>query len=336
MKRILVIRSGAIGDFIVALPVIQLLREGYDKSWLALVAKNRVRSLAKSLVDEFFDMDGPVLLPLFRENLEKGCKEYEFFNSFDLIVSYLGEKGPVSKNLKALSRPRVICADAVPPQGYSRHITEFLLEPVYKLVDVSVPPLPSITIGAEARRRAEEFLALSGINPSARIVAVHPGSGGRRKVSPAGNFCEAANWIQERFPNAVVAVIEGEADEEHVLVFEEGLRGRCVRVRRDDLLEVAAILSKASLFLGNDSGIAHLAAAVGTPTIVVFRASDPRVWAPRGRQVWLATDSTLRDTVRRAAEEIFASRTSEGRGRHNEEPPPLSERISHKRKGEKN
>ena len=56
-------------------------------------------------------------------------------------------------------------------------------------------------------------------------------------------------------------------------------------VRFDDLYELACWLRGARVFVGNDSGISHLAASVGTPVGVYFRTTDPRVWAPRGHSV---------------------------------------------------
>jgi len=307
-SRILVIRSGAIGDFIVTLSVIHLLRQTYEKCWLAVVAKNRVRGLVKGVVDEFVDIDGRILVPFFRENVDRSCEEYRYMNKFDLVVSYLGATGQVSKNLLSLTKPRVINADALPPEAYDHHITEFLLEPVSEIVDVSCAPLPSVFVGQEEKARAETFLSASGMKPSAPVIAVHPGSGSRPKISPARSFCQAVNWIQERFPTVSVLAIEGEADEESVTAFEQGLSTRCVRVRKEDLREVAAVLSQSSLFIGNDSGIAHLAAAVGVPSIVVFRAGNPVVWAPRGKKVWVANEDSFLQTVEQAAGKVLGAR----------------------------
>jgi len=298
--RILLIRSGAMGDFIVTLPVIHLLRKRYSSWWLAVVAMNRVRSLVNNVVDEFIDIDGPLLVPFFREEIDRNCDEYRYLAAFDLVISYLGARGKVSENLRAPGKTRVINADALPPKNYGRHITQFLLEPlagVLDTADICSPPVPTVTIDDTQAKQAEKFLSACGIAASSRVVAVHPGSGGRRKVSPACNFCRAVNWILGRFPEAKVLVMEGEADEEDVFALERCLKTTAVRVRKENLLEVAAILSRASLFMGNDSGIAHLAAAVGAPTIIVFRASDPAVWAPGGENVWVATDRSLEEIV---------------------------------------
>ena len=297
IERILVIRSGAIGDFIVTLPVIQLLRGRFPGDWLSLVAKARVRPLVQGIVDEFVDIDGTLLLPFFGESMDPACEESRYLNAFDLIISCLGSAGTVCDNLLSLPHPRVVNADAIPPPDYSRHITEFLLEPLSQLIDTSSPPFPSITIPENAKERAGGFLLASGVSSSGPLIALHPGSGSRDKIVAPATFCRAVGQLQRRLPGAHVLVVEGEADEECVSVFLRELGAPHLNVKNKNLVEVASLLSHASLFLGNDSGIAHLAAAVGVPTIAVFRASNPKVWAPRGAHVWVATEGSLPQVI---------------------------------------
>lgn len=297
IERILVIRSGAIGDFIVTLPAIQLLRATFSWARLSLVTKARVRPLVRGLVDEFGDIDGTLLLPFFAESVNPASEEFLRLNTFDLVISYLGSTGTIADNLLSLSYPRVVNADAIPPPDYSRHITEFLLEPLSQLVDASAPPLPAIAIPAAAKEWARGFLAASGVNPSAPLIAVHPGSGSQDKIAAAVTFCKAVGRLEQRLPGAQILVIQGEADEKYVAAFRRELRAPHLSVTSKSLAEVASILSHATLFLGNDSGIAHLAAAVGVPTIAVFRASNPNVWTPRGRRVWIATEETLPQVI---------------------------------------
>jgi ADP-heptose:LPS heptosyltransferase len=69
--------------------------------------------------------------------------------------------------------------------------------------------------------------------------------------------------------------------------------GWCIPGRIDDLYELACWISTASLYIGNDSGISHLAAAVGTPVIAIFLSTDPRIWAPRGERVTVLENPTV-------------------------------------------
>src|SRR5215831_4701719 len=79
---------------------------------------------------------------------------------------------------------------------------------------------------------------------------------------------------------------------------EEPLEGA---VRFEDLYQLACWLSRARVYIGNDSGIAHLAAAVGTPVVSIFVATDPAIWAPRGNNVAVLMNPTVEDVVKSAA-----------------------------------
>jgi ADP-heptose:LPS heptosyltransferase len=102
------------------------------------------------------------------------------------------------------------------------------------------------------------------------FAVIHPFSGSTRKNWPLTRFQHLAGTLSARLP---VAWCAGP---------EEVLEGA---VRFEDLRELACWLAAARLYVGNDSGITHLAAAVGTPVVALFGASDPRVWAPRGERV---------------------------------------------------
>jgi ADP-heptose:LPS heptosyltransferase len=270
-----------------------------------LIAKRRVRGLAGDLVHEFIDIDGPVLVPFFQKKVDRSCPEFVRLSGFDLVVSYLGTTRDASANLIALQNTRVVNANSIPPEDSSRHITEFLLEPLAGVLDISFPPLPEIKIGECEAKLADELLSLGGFSAGSRLIAVHPGSGSSRKVISPGMLRAVVNRLFLALPEVRLLVIEGEADAESVSNFTRCLEVPYVQIRRENLLEVAAILSKTSLFIGNDSGISHLAAAVGVPTIAVFRSTKPAVWAPRGRAVWIATEESLPEIAERAALEVF-------------------------------
>ena len=98
------------------------------------------------------------------------------------------------------------------------------------------------------------------------FVAIHPFSGSARKNCPLEQFRVLAEQLS--LPVQFAAGPEEALDD---------------AVRFDDLLELANWLASASVYIGNDSGVSHIAAAVGTPSVVIFRASDPNVWCPRGK-----------------------------------------------------
>jgi heptosyltransferase III len=100
------------------------------------------------------------------------------------------------------------------------------------------------------------------------FVAIHPFASSVAKRWPLENFRAVAAELG--------VLVKWTAGPEEYL---EGAH------RFDDLYQLGCWLSRARAYIGNDSGIAHLAAAVGTPVVAIFQASDPRVWAPRGEHV---------------------------------------------------
>ena len=112
------------------------------------------------------------------------------------------------------------------------------------------------------------------------FVAIHPFSGSLKKNWPY--FGELASRLNRRVLFCVSP--------------EQSWPGA---VQYENLYELAQWLATASLYVGNDSGITHLAAAVGVPVVAIFRASDPRVWLPRSRaRVIGLQDPTVEDTAR--------------------------------------
>ena len=169
---------------------------------------------------------------------------------FDDIVSWYGANRPdfraAAQELKLPFR----FFDALPPFGDFRHATEFFLSQIGfggpVAPRINCPPLPS----------GEDF------------IVIHPFSGGRSKNWPLANFRE----VSKRLPLAVswCAGPEEPLDD---------------AVRIDDLYELGCWLASARLYIGNDSGITHLAAAVGTPVIALVKRMDAIVWRPLGRRV---------------------------------------------------
>ena len=254
MRR-LVIRPGAIGDFIVSLPALECLRTDYLEVWTAtpnvpLVRfADAVRSIASTGLDLLGIADPPphVIAELRR---------------FDSIVSWYGANRPEFRDLvRSLDLPFTFFP-ALPPQGAPMHATDFYLDQVSALKECSADPIPRIRCDV-AR---EDF------------AVIHPFSGSPRKNWPLENFRLLARGLERRMP---VHWCAG-ADDPPL----SGAR------RIDDLYALACWLAQASLYIGNDSGITHLAAAVGTPVLAIFGPTDPSVWAPRGKHVRIATAKT--------------------------------------------
>ena len=102
------------------------------------------------------------------------------------------------------------------------------------------------------------------------FAVIHPFSGSAKKCWPLDRYRELARRLEVHMPVRWCAGPEETLPD---------------AVRIDDLYELACWLATARVYIGNDSGITHLAAAVGTPVVALFGPTDPRIWAPRGDRV---------------------------------------------------
>jgi Glycosyltransferase family 9 (heptosyltransferase) len=170
---------------------------------------------------------------------------------------------------------RVVALDPTPPSGI--HAARWLLEAARELGapgGVRVPPL----VGSPSdREHAGEILR--ALPPG--FPALHPGSGSPRKNWPVERYAALARALA---PDAPFALVGGPADDE-VLAHITPLAPGAIVLRNLPLGVLGTVLAEASVFVGNDSGITHLAAAFGAPTLALFGPTDPLNWAPVGERV---------------------------------------------------
>ncbi len=191
--------------------------------------------------------------------------------------------------------------DPTPPDGW--HASDWLAEPVRDLASPATGPLPSLVASAAEGREAERF---SGDLP-AGFLALHPGSGSPRKNWPVARFAELAGRL---FPGRRYLLVLGEADA--ATGAELSRDPHAVVARELSARVLGAVLARAGLYVGNDSGVSHLAAAFGAPSLVLFGPTDPRAWRPLGQRVWVAaspsgtTEGLSLDAVVVKAREILA------------------------------
>ena len=247
MRR-LVIRPGAIGDLIVSLPAIACLAAESLEVWTSArtVPLVRFAGRVRAIASTGLDLLGVT---------EPPAGLIDALREFDSIVSWYGANRPeFRETVAALGLPFTFLA-ALPAEGAVLHATDFYLEQVRGIAACSSDGIPRIECAVERGDYA----------------GIHPFSGSARKNWPLERFRALAEKLQRVMP---VKWCAGEDD--------PPLAGA---VRIDDLFELACWLAKARVYIGNDSGITHLAAAVGTPVLALFGPTDPEVWAPRGPHV---------------------------------------------------
>ncbi|HUU68004.1 MAG TPA: glycosyltransferase family 9 protein, partial [Planctomycetota bacterium] len=146
---------------------------------------------------------------------------------------------------------------------------------------------PRVLITDAEKQHAAGILREHGLEPAVPVIGVHPGSGGRLKCWPPEHFARVVRRMRD--DGRQVVIFCGEADAAAVAEVERAA-GVAVPVLRElPLRELAAVLSLCGRYVGNDSGVSHLAAAAGTDCIVLFGPSDPVTWAPVGENVRVLT-----------------------------------------------
>ena len=279
--RVLVARAGALGDaLLLRRAIFALRRAGHEGALLVpRAAGSALVGPGDSEVTTALDLDGIWLA----DGLSGNDRALQPLEGFDAALA-LTRSRPFVEALRSRI-PRVLVRD---PEPASRHASLWAADPLRSLgcpVDEEVPPdlLPT-----EAERAAAEPLLrrLGGA-----FIAVHPGSGS-----------EAKNWPVESFGDLLDRLVAGPP---WLLICGPAERGMgsllerlpgAVSVVDCPLRTLAAVLRHAALFVGNDSGVSHLAAASGAPVVALFGPTDPRLWAPVGRSVEVVASPTQRMT----------------------------------------
>ena len=279
MNRILVIRGGAIGDFVLTLPAIKLLRDRFPGAHLEILGSKTIVALAEKrfYADAVRSIESALLARFFVKGFELPPDLADYFGGFDLIVSYLFDPdGVFETNLK---RCRIRTFIAASPKWDNReHAAHQLARPLEALGLHLKNPAARIYPSAEDRDFARRYLA-DASNP----IALHPGSGSETKNWAIENWIELGDSLLSA--GLDLLVIAGEADEKRVRVLESAWKGKPVRFVRNLPLPQLAALFERCVFVGHDSGISHIAAAVGTRCVLLFGWTDPAIWAPANANV---------------------------------------------------
>ncbi|MFZ4766199.1 MAG: glycosyltransferase family 9 protein [Roseimicrobium sp.] len=272
--KVLVIRGGAIGDFILTLPAIRLLRESIPSARVEILGYKPIIDLAVAagLADATHHLDHVTMAKLFVPNATLDAKLTEWLQSFNLIVSYLFDPDAILRgNMERLGvRTYLECPHRVEPgRGHAALQLARPLEKIAMFMEEPYGPADAFPFGTAA--------------PKQRVIAVHPGSGSMQKNWPIEHWIAAGSRLAQECPEQQLALITGEA--EH----ERGITEQITSAWRElnfihwnmlPLVELASRLASTSAFLGHDSGISHLAAACAVPCLLFFGPTDPGTWAP--------------------------------------------------------
>jgi len=286
VRRVIVVKAGALGDGRVAAPALHALRRAAPAArieWYGHAGAGRL-FLGSGLVDHAAAFDDRRLTPLFAAPPRAGCSAD--WSDVDLAVVWLSERagGPVvARNLARFGARRVVRFDPLPPAD-DRPVWGRLTDQLAEVGLVSAPtagPAVILRPTAEAADWARRWLAERRL-AAGELVVLHPGSGGPAKRWPSAGFAALARSLANE-PGRAPVVAGGEEEAELVRAVAGG--SATATLVGEPLDRFAAIAAVARAYVGNDAGPTHLAALLGVPTVAVFGPSDPRCWRPWGDRV---------------------------------------------------
>ena len=286
--KILVIRGGAIGDFILTLPAMAALRRQFPEAHLEVLGYPHIAQLALAggVVDRVQSIEARALAGFFARNGHLAEDLVDYFSEFDLIVSYLYDPDLIFQtNVARCTAAQFISGPHRADERAKVHATKAYLKPLERLAIFGADHVPRLAFGPRTECSSSVGSGFES-NRSARFeVALHPGSGSEQKNWPE------AKWagLLEHLINSTgfdLLLVGGEAEGERLQRLAAALPPARVRVAQSlPLADLARRLATCSAFIGHDSGISHLAAAVGLAGLVLWGTTVEEVWRPPSDKV---------------------------------------------------
>ncbi len=272
---ILIIHHGALGDVVSAFPALLRLKKLYGS--MAVICQSNIGQLARELdiVDNWFPLEAAAFATLYSGQIDPIVKD--ILRSYRKIILF-SRSDLLEKTIYSISEHDIYRIQPRPDLGQKIHVTQHILSNLvrHRLLeesnkDTGIP----LSLSIHGDRRSPQYDPLK--------IIIHPGSGSRKKCWPISNFVKVASSIKAN--GKKVEFIFGPAEYDLCDILLKSKRVNAKVHRLDKLRELAKMLKTAGGFIGNDSGVSHVAAFIGLPTVAVFGPSDPKTWQPMGRAV---------------------------------------------------
>jgi len=294
VRSMLVIHQGALGDFMLALPVLQTLRDAFPQAKSVIMGFPRILELVdkRFYSDETLSIDQRGMASFFVRGGPLDQSISQFFSTFDLLVVFGKDgEGILIGNLKQVCRGQILHINPFPEWTERVHLTDHLLRELHQYGFPISNQNPRLHLTEKDKDLGRSFFRVKGVTDEERSKAIvlHPGSGSKKKVWPLEGFLDLVRYLQ-RHSGSRILIVLGPAEGPEVqrpferIAWDMGPAAP-ILVKEFSLLGLASVIEGCRLFIGNDSGITHMAAALGLPTVALFGPTDHKIWAPRGEKV---------------------------------------------------
>ncbi len=336
--RGVILQPGAIGDCILTLPLAELMKEMVCPGGVDIIGHTEYLGMLpeRSCVDAVKSLDSMSLHRLFEDEVgfevADGDPLIMAFAGYSWIASFLGEpESHFEKNLifavNCSHSAEVMTLTMKPENGNDIHISDFYRKQFIEQSGFdaltaggllpqehnSAISIPLIRPTQADKLRGMEILAENGVMPTTKAIIIHPGSGGTHKCWCLDNFLSVARMLEKEGTDTVFLLGPAEMERFGESTINE-IRMLGSLLTDLPLSDVLAVLSCSRGYLGNDSGITHLAAAVGIRTVAVFGPTDPAIYRPIGSAVTILrnnapdfTTATSEELQNKAAAVLLAT-----------------------------
>jgi ADP-heptose:LPS heptosyltransferase len=288
VKSFLIVHQGAIGDFILSLPPLEAIHRFYSRARFIFLGHPSIVSIVHSrpYFYSVLNCGDKRWASLYNS---KGRLEKEEFDSLppvDSIFAFCSSSSqPLVDNLAGIYGKPAHRIDPFPEQDLVLHVSEYQCSQLEELSIVALPrPAPVIAPSQDDFSAARRFVQ-QNVAKREQLILLHPGSGSKKKLWSVEGWLDVIIKILGQ-NNIKILLIEGPADSHIIQQLYSKLGSTSLLLANNWRLgKLAALMKQSSLYLGNDSGITHLAAACNIPTISLFGPTDPRIWGPQGSKV---------------------------------------------------
>lgn len=291
-RTIVMVHPGGLGDVLLAVPAMARLRTRFPNHQLALCAEDQISRLllAYRIIDAWISVHGRACTDLFVGADSVTGQVQTWLEDCDLAIGWMHDlDGKLHETLKAAGVRKVLVRSPFSTLIRATHQRDRFLEAINEApVDEGENVLLPVTAHLYGLGQA----CLQGVGFANRqpFAIIHPGSGSAHKCVAPRILAAVVTGLQ--MSGTIPVILEGPADRESVERLLQLCEDPPLVMKGLDLLTVAGVLAQARLFVGQDSGITHLAGLLGVRTVAIFGPTDPARWAPSGAHVTVVQDAS--------------------------------------------
>lgn len=316
IRRVLLVRPDHIGDVICTLPAIHAIRDSLPDTQIDLLIRSSARSLFREFDEELSGVDFLVFNASWRDRPKRKkfgfrslrrlrrllrMRAEEIDGPYDLAVDFAGDfqsiiaarlagvRYLVGRGIRGFGFALDVEAEEFP----NRHQVEFNLDMLeYAGLGPFETKNPALTLSEEELAEGRACIDSLTEDPTGSFIGIHPGAGVRERIWSPKLYGELISRVVSTLPVRVL-LLGGPDDRQVVDETLKSMKGVRVRGTIIDMCEkvqhlrsLMGVMKACRLFIGNDSGPSHIAAALGLPVICIFQGpAEPSVWGPRGPNV---------------------------------------------------